>query len=114
MTPMLRIAGPALLLLAVAAWFELFDGVQTIAMGCIRGLKDAKTTFLVGLGCYWLIGAPAAWWMAFHLAWGPTGVWWGLALGLACAAVALTFGFEWRMKRLLGKAWATGKATASA
>ncbi len=48
----------AVSLLAVAAWFELFDGVQTIAMGCIRGLKDAKTTFLVGLGCYWLIGAP--------------------------------------------------------
>ncbi|MNG01849.1 Multidrug resistance protein MdtK [compost metagenome] len=70
-------------------------------MGCIRGLKDAKTTFLVGLGCYWLIGAPAAWWMAFHLDWGPTGVWWGLALGLACAAVSLTLGFEWKMKRMI-------------
>ena len=57
----------------MAAWFELFDGTQTIAMGCIRGLKDAKTTFLVGLGCYWLIGAPAAWWMAFHLDWGRDG-----------------------------------------
>mgnify|MGYP003610371346 FL=1 len=91
----------AVSLLAVAAWFELFDGVQTIAMGCIRGLKDAKTTFLVGLGCYWLIGAPAAWWMAFHLHWGPTGVWWGLALGLACAAVSLTLGFEWKMRRMI-------------
>jgi MATE family multidrug resistance protein len=91
----------AVILLAVAAWFELFDGTQTIAMGCIRGLKDAKTTFLVGLGCYWLIGAPAAWWMAFHLHWGPTGVWWGLALGLACAAVALTLAFEWKMKRMI-------------
>jgi MATE family multidrug resistance protein len=91
----------AVSLLAVAAWFELFDGVQTIAMGCIRGLKDAKTTFLVGLGCYWLIGAPAAWWMAFHLHWGPTGVWWGLALGLAFAAVSLTLAFEWKMKRMI-------------
>ncbi|WP_053150674.1 NorM family multidrug efflux MATE transporter [Pseudomonas sp. P97.38] len=91
----------AVSLLAVAAWFELFDGAQTIAMGCIRGLKDAKTTFLVGLGCYWLIGAPAAWWMAFHLNWGATGVWWGLALGLACAAVSLTLAFEWKMKRMI-------------
>ncbi|WP_028237434.1 NorM family multidrug efflux MATE transporter [Pseudomonas brassicacearum] len=91
----------AVSLLAVAAWFELFDGTQTIAMGCIRGLKDAKTTFLVGLGCYWLIGAPAAWWMAFHLNWGPTGVWWGLALGLACAALSLTAAFEWKMKRMI-------------
>jgi len=91
----------AVSLLAVAAWFELFDGTQTIAMGCIRGLKDAKTTFLVGLGCYWLIGAPAAWWMAFNLNWGPTGVWWGLALGLACAAVSLTLAFEWKMKGMI-------------
>ncbi|MGY4491727.1 NorM family multidrug efflux MATE transporter [Pseudomonas sp. TE3610] len=90
----------AVTLLTVAAWFELFDGVQTIAMGAIRGLKDAKTTFLVGLGCYWLIGAPAAWVLAFPLGWGPQGVWWGLALGLACAAISLTVAFDWRVRRL--------------
>ncbi|WIF67722.1 NorM family multidrug efflux MATE transporter [Metapseudomonas otitidis] len=88
-------------LLAIAAWFELFDGIQTIAMGAIRGLKDAKTTFLVGLGCYWLVGAPAAWLLAFHFGWGPQGVWWGLALGLACAALGLTLGFEFKTRRLL-------------
>lgn len=92
----------AVSLLMVAAWFELFDGIQTIAMGSIRGLKDAKTTFLVGLGCYWLIGAPAAWVFAFPLGGGAVGVWWGLALGLACAAIGLTLAFEWRMKRMLG------------
>lgn len=88
-------------LLAIAAWFELFDGIQTIAMGAIRGLKDAKTTFLVGLGCYWLVGAPAAWLLAFHFGWGPQGVWWGLASGLACAALGLTLGFEFKTRRLL-------------
>jgi MATE family multidrug resistance protein len=97
----------AVRLLAVAAWFELFDGTQTIAMGAIRGLKDAKTTFLVGLGCYWLIGAPTAWLLAFTLNGGPVGVWWGLALGLLCSAVSLTLAFEWRMKRLVTKAAAS-------
>ncbi|NIF26539.1 NorM family multidrug efflux MATE transporter [Pantoea sp. Tr-811] len=94
----------AVQLLMVAAWFELFDGMQTIAMGSIRGLKDAKTTFLIGLCCYWLVGAPSAWLFAFNLGGGAVGIWWGLALGLACAAVALTLGFEWRMKRLMVKA----------
>ncbi|VVP72249.1 Multidrug resistance protein MdtK [Pseudomonas fluorescens] len=94
----------AVSLIMVAAWFELFDGIQTIAMGAIRGLKDAKTTFLVGLGCYWLIGAPCAWLFAFNLGSGAVGVWWGLALGLACAAVSLTLAFEWRMRRLLASA----------
>lgn len=104
----------AVQLVMVAAWFELFDGMQTIAMGSIRGLKDAKTTFLIGLCCYWLVGAPSAWLFAFNLGGGAVGIWWGLALGLACAAVALTVGFEWRMKRLLGKAGVGGAATASA
>jgi MATE family multidrug resistance protein len=91
----------AVALLAIAAWFEFFDGIQTIAMGAIRGLKDAKTTFWVGLGCYWLVGAPLAWTLTFALGWGAQGVWWGLAGGLACAAIGLTLGFEWKTARLL-------------
>ena len=88
-------------LLAIAAWFEFFDGIQTIAMGAIRGLKDAKTTFVVGLVCYWSIGVPLAWLLAFPLGWGAQGVWWGMACGLACAAIGLTLGFEWKTARLL-------------
>lgn len=100
-------------LLAIAAWFELFDGIQTIAMGAIRGLKDAKTTFLVGLGCYWAIGVPLAWTLAFPLGWGAAGVWWGLAGGLACAAVGLGLGFEWKTARLLRPPRAAGEACLS-
>ncbi len=96
----------ALSLLAVAAWFELFDGVQTIAMGAIRGLKDARTTFVVGLFCYWVIGAPAAWLLAFHAGWGPEGIWWGLAMGLGCSAIILTSTFEWKMRRLIKRSGA--------
>ncbi|MBI6578177.1 NorM family multidrug efflux MATE transporter [Pseudomonas viridiflava] len=93
----------AVQLLAIAAWFEFFDGTQTIAMGAIRGLKDARTTFLVGLLSYWLIAAPAAWLLGFSANGGAPGVWWGLALGLLCSAVALTGVFEWKTARLLRK-----------
>jgi MATE family multidrug resistance protein len=55
----------------------------------------------IGLVCYWGIGAPAAWLLAFKADWGPTGVWWGLALGLACAALTLIMAFEWKTLRLL-------------
>lgn len=91
----------AVKLLAVAAWFELLDGSQTIAMGAIRGLKDARTTFLIGLACYWLIAAPAAWILGFYADLGAVGVWWGLALGLFCSAVALTWAFERKTARML-------------
>lgn len=100
-------------LLAVAAWFELFDGIQTIAMGAIRGLKDGKTTLLVGIGCYWLIGIPLAWALAFPLGWGAEGVWWGLAGGLACAAIGLTLGFEWKTARMLRPQPVTAEACLS-
>ncbi|MFG0380239.1 NorM family multidrug efflux MATE transporter [Pseudomonas sp. zbq_18] len=96
-----EIVSLAVSLLAVAALFELFDGTQSIAMGTIRGLGDGKTTLLVGLGCYWLIGIPLAWTLAFPLGWGAHGIWWGLAGGLACAAIALSLGFEWKTARLL-------------
>src|SRR5690606_41738799 len=88
-------------LLAVAAVFELFDGTQSIAMGTIRGLGDGKTTLLVGLGCYWLIGIPLAWGLAFPFGWGAHGVWWGLAGGLACAALGLPLSFQRKSARLL-------------
>jgi MATE family multidrug resistance protein len=90
-------------LLAIAAWFEMLDGTQTIAMGALRGLKDAKTTFLVGLFSYWAVGAPLAWGLGFPGHQGAIGVWWGLALGLLCSAVILTYAFERKTAKLLRK-----------
>ncbi|MEX6500839.1 NorM family multidrug efflux MATE transporter [Pseudomonas zhanjiangensis] len=101
-------------LLAIAAWFELFDGIQTIAMGAIRGLNDGKTTFLVGLGCYWVVGAPLAWTLAFVLGWGAAGVWWGLAGGLGCAAVGLSLCFERKTACLLRQSACTAQLAARA
>ena len=98
-----ELAALAASLLAVAACFEFFDGIQTIAMATIRGLKDGRTTLIVSLICYWLIGAPLIWLLSFQLAWGAYGVWWGLAGGLACAAIGLTLCFEYKILRLMAR-----------
>jgi MATE family multidrug resistance protein len=90
----------AVSLLAIAAWFELFDGLQSIAMGAIRGLNDGRTTLVIGLTGYWCVGAPLAWLLAFALGWGAQGVWWGLAAGLAATATGLVLGFQWKTARL--------------
>ena len=90
----------AVSLLAIAAWFELFDGLQSIAMGAIRGLNDGRTTLLIGLTGYWCVGAPLVWLFAFALGWGAQGVWWGLAAGLAVTASGLVLGFQWKTARL--------------
>ena len=82
-------------------WFVPFSTLTPCASSHRLNSLIFTTTFLIGAGCYWLIGAPSAWLMAFTLGWGPTGVWWGLALGLACAAVSLTWAFEAKMKRMI-------------
>lgn len=98
-----ELAALAANLLAIAACFEFFDGIQTIAMAAIRGLKDGRTSLIVGLICYWLIGAPLIWLLSFQLAWGAYGVWWGLAGALACAAIGLSLCFECKILRLMAR-----------
>ncbi len=83
-------------LLVISAFFQVFDGAQTIAAGALRGLKDTRVPALLAGLSYWAVGFPIAWTLGFSMGWGPTGVWWGLALGLAAAAVVLNVRF-WRL-----------------
>ena len=84
----------------LAAWAVVYC-LDKEAAQVREGLKDARTTLLVGLACYWGIGAPAAWLLTFTCGWGAQGVWWGLAIGLATAAIGLTLCFEVKTAWLL-------------
>lgn len=78
----------------VAACFQWFDGTQNIAMGALRGLKDARATMVAAVAGYWVVGIPIAWIMADPGRLGPIGAWWGLATGLAVASVVLLVRFH--------------------
>lgn len=82
-------------LLAVAALFQLVDGAQVIALGLLRGLHDTRMPMIYATVSYWLIGLPAGYVMGFWLGWNGAGVWLGLVAGLACAAGLLMLRF-WR------------------
>lgn len=75
------------LLLPIAAAFQIFDGVQVVAAGILRGTAD--TTFPAGIALvgFWAIGLPVGWFLAFERGGGPAGLWWGLTLGLAVVAI---------------------------
>jgi MATE family multidrug resistance protein len=83
-------------LLAICALFQVFDGAQAIVAGCLRGLKDTRVPAVLAGFSYWAVGFPVAWVLGFPLGLGPTGVWWGLAVGLATAAIILNVRF-WRL-----------------
>ena len=76
-------------LLGICALFQIFDGAQAIGAGILRGYKDTRVPLLLAILGYWGVGFPAAWTLAFTLDQGPVGLWWGLAAGLASAAVLL-------------------------
>ena len=89
-------------LLAVAALFQLVDGAQVIALGLLRGLQDAKVPMVIAGLSYWAIGLPASYYFGFVQGMEGIGVWLGLVLGLACAAILLMARFWLRSVREVG------------
>jgi MATE family multidrug resistance protein len=79
----------ALQLFAIAAAFQLFDGVQVIAAGALRGYRDTAVPMVIAAVGYWAIGFAGGWLLAFPFGFGAVGLWLGLALGLASVAIAL-------------------------
>lgn len=84
-------------LLAMAALFQLADGMQVVALGLLRGVQDTGVPMVMAAFSYWVVGAPASYVFGFVLGWGAVGVWMGLVLGLATAAVLLMYRF-WRQR----------------
>lgn len=80
-------------LIHIAAAFQLFDGMQVVGAGTLRGLGDTRTTQIANLVGYYVVGVPVAWVLAFGLEMGARGLWWGLCAGLG--TVALTLLVRW-------------------
>ncbi len=86
----------AVRLCAIAALFQVFDGIQTIAAGALRGYEDtAVPMVLAGIG-YWAIGFVVGAGLAIPLGHGAVGFWCGLALGLASVSILLSARLYWR------------------
>ncbi|WP_368415146.1 MATE family efflux transporter [Falsiroseomonas sp.] len=83
-------AALATTLLLVAGLFQLSDGVQVVAAGALRGLKDTAVPMLLAGFGYWVVGLPLGLLIAFPLGYGPVGVWIGLAAGLVLVAGLVT------------------------
>mgnify|MGYP002785155770 CR=1 FL=1 len=92
--------GFAVSYMVVAAAFQLFDGVQAVAAGALRGVQDTRMPMVIAVFSYWVPGFGAAIWLGFFTPLAGTGVWIGLATGLIFAAALLTW--RWSRRDLLG------------
>jgi multidrug resistance protein, MATE family len=92
--------GFAVRFLAIAAAFQLFDGVQAVLSGALRGLQDTRMPMQLALAGYWIAGFLTCLWLGFSTPLAGTGVWIGLAVGLVVVSGLL--GQRWWRRAELG------------
>ncbi len=90
----------ALKYIVIAAAFQLFDGMQAVAAGALRGLQDTRVPMWIAAFSYWVPGIGLAMWLGFYTPLGGVGIWIGLATGLVVAALLLTW--RWFRRESLG------------
>jgi multidrug resistance protein, MATE family len=86
-------------LIPIAGIFQMFDGVQGVSSGVLRGAGDTRVPMLMNVVAYAVIGLPLGAWLCFGRDMGAVGMWWGLVAALVVAASAL----GWRVHTHLGR-----------
>jgi MATE family, multidrug efflux pump len=99
-TPDQGIIAVAATLIPIAGVFQVFDGIQGVSSGILRGAGDTRIPMWSNLAGYFLAGLPLGAWLCFSLGWGARGIWWGLVAGLAAVAALL----GWRVHVIVGGA----------
>lgn len=89
-------------LLILAAIFQVFDGLQVVCLGILRGFADVKVPMIIATISYLLIGLPISYLFAFTFGFGPEGIWMGFVAGLAIAGVLLAFRIRLKIREAEG------------
>jgi MATE family multidrug resistance protein len=77
----------AVALIPLAGWFQVFDGLQAVTSGVLRGTGDTRVPAVLHLVAFWGAGIPLGYYLGFHTTWREQGLWVGLVAGLAAAAI---------------------------
>jgi MATE family multidrug resistance protein len=88
----------AAVLIPIAGCFQIFDGLQVVSAGVLRGSGDTRAPLVANIVGFWCIGLPSSLALAFSFGFGPRGLWWGLVVGLASVAVFLLGRVVWRFR----------------
>jgi MATE family multidrug resistance protein len=91
-------------LIRIAAVFQLFDGMQAVGAGALRGAGDTRIGMWANLLGHFVVGLPLAILLAFPLGLGGPGLWWGLTAGLTIVGVILLARFIHLTRRNVARA----------
>jgi MATE family multidrug resistance protein len=76
-------------LIRIAGVFQIFDGLQVVSAGILRGVGDTRVPMVLGLVGFWAIGIPVSTYLGLATPAGAIGLWWGIVAGLAAVALLL-------------------------
>lgn len=88
-------------LLLVAAFFQIFDGLQVAILGALRGLQDVKIPAFITFISYWIVGFPISYYLGLYTSLESVGIWIGLFTGLFVASILLYIRFNYLSKKLI-------------
>ena len=88
----------------LAAAFQIFDGIQTVATGALRGVGETRRPMLINLAGYWFFGLPLGYALCFHWQRSVFGIWIGLTISLIVIALFLLWQWQLAGRRLLASA----------
>ena len=93
----------AALLIPIAGYFQIFDGLQVVSAGVLRGAGDTRVPLIVNILGFWFIGFPTSLLLGFRLGFGPQGLWWGFVAGLGAVAVFLLARIAWKFRGTISR-----------
>jgi MATE family multidrug resistance protein len=88
-------------LIPIAGVFQVFDGLQVVSAGLLRGVGDTRAPMLINVFAFWLVGIPVSLLLGFRAGGGVVGLWWGFVAGLAAVALLLMLRVRARLRRTL-------------
>lgn len=113
-TPDRNVMSIGVKLLLVAAAFQLFDGLQTVATGALRGTGETRIPMLSSFLAYWGIGLPLGYYLGFKRGYGAIGLWSGLAIALMLIGMALVFAWRRKVRGIVADHFGTFASTQAA
>jgi MATE family multidrug resistance protein len=97
-TPDPEVVAKGMMLLWLAACFQVFDGLQVVVTGALRGLGETRTPMLISMVSHWMVGLPVGYVLAFHRGMGITGLWVGLTVGLFVTGLSLLYVWQAKLR----------------
>jgi MATE family multidrug resistance protein len=86
-------------LLAISAAFQIFDGIQAVVTGALRGAGNTRTPMFCHLAAYWGLGLPLGYHLCFGRGWGAAGLWTGLCVAIIVIGMALLWSWSRTLKK---------------